>query len=712
MFLFLDYTLGQQATVSHRLVFSSTPSAKSPFIFSNILPYPLHYAEVPTGYVHMSNGFMRQMKWDGIANQVLTVGVDPPTTAPTLSIGGSGTITGTYTSYARFIDRDGNPSNLSPISNSVTASLAGLVMYTNVPLNDDPKVERVQLLRNTSGQASVYYVDVDSTDLTGTTFTSAFTDSQLQVQEAVPLFDTFGNSIANRFAIPPNHKPFLLMYQGRLFAYGEIEYAEGHAECTFGSTTVTGVGTAWNSSMVERLFYVVGSPQSYQIESVDEAAQTLTLAVPFKEATDPFSIYCIRVAPALRRLIMFTEAGLFDAWPAVNGLELEENGDDGTGLASAESFLFILQKRHIYRMSYNEDPLSDGGVFLAVERGCINNRCWLKIDSSLYMLDEQGVYEFSAGGTAEPLSMGIQDMFWALTGDTTIRVNWKAQRFFHASLSQSESTMRWFVSLDGSAKPKDALCYNYMTKEWWTEKYPIELGSNCLMRPTLDKPTPLVCGARAKAFAFLGSLDQVSPAGTTRGYVTGATLLTIEDTAASFQSSGLVGASVTILDGTGKRQTRRIVSNTTTALTIDRPWLTALDTTSLYQIGGVNWLWRGVWSRWLDEDTSNVRRLVVLFNPRTGEKMNVRLYRDDLEEPETWGDARDSIAPESVSVRQDDPDLFVDLAQERGFAQIRMDGRRETYLNMRDFFALEMEGCAGENGVRLYAIVIDGSERK
>ena len=270
MFLFLNQFLGRRAAVTQRLILNSTPTAKTPFILSNILPYPISYAEVPTGYVFMANGLMPMTKWDGLSDSSITVGVVKPSTAVTISGSGTGLITGIYTAYVRWIDKDGNPSNFSPISAPITLVGASKVTYTHVPLTSDPKVVRVQLLRNTSGQANVYYVDIDSTDLTGTTSSSVLIDSFLQVQEAVPLFDSDGKSVANRFTPPPNHKPFLIMYQGRLFAYGETEYTEGHAECTFGSKVVPGIGTSWNKSMEGRFFYVVGSPHLYQIDTVDD----------------------------------------------------------------------------------------------------------------------------------------------------------------------------------------------------------------------------------------------------------------------------------------------------------------------------------------------------------------------------------------------------------------------------------------------------------
>ena len=49
----------------------------------------------------------------------------------------------------------------------------------------------------------------------------------------------------------------------------------------------------------------------------------------------------------------------------------------------------------------------------------------------------------------------------------------------------------------------------------------------------------------------------------------------------------LDGAYVEIIAGTGAGQVRRIVSNTSTKLRLDRAWDVLPDTTSQYQIGGI-----------------------------------------------------------------------------------------------------------------------------
>src|SRR5207244_493237 len=147
----------------------------------------------------------------------------------------------------RFLDVDGNPSNLSPVSDALQA---GTVTHHDAPTDaqgnpiiapvqptlppgifvqsastgfspgqpelgyfefkgaksltisnlDGPTeapghVTRRQILRNTSGQTLVFYVEVDTTDLAATSFTLTKVDGDLAAGEAVPLYDTQGNSL-------------------------------------------------------------------------------------------------------------------------------------------------------------------------------------------------------------------------------------------------------------------------------------------------------------------------------------------------------------------------------------------------------------------------------------------------------------------------------------------------------------------------------------
>lgn len=701
-------------SVSQRVAFRQANQSTAPSILGGVSnTRPVNFARAPDGHVFMTNGLQPAYKWDGIRYQARTVGVTPPTTAATMAFSGTGSLTGTYTAYVRFVDEDGNPSNLSPISSSVTASAAATVTYTSVPVPTEAKVTRRQVLRNTAGQALTYYVDVDTTDLTVTTLTSTNTDTLLAANEAVPLFDAEGNSLANRYTVPPADKPYMVAYQDRMFAAGEVSVTEGSLIVTNGSLTVTGIATNWTESLEGRLLYVVGTGRSYEVDEVNVENQTMTLTETYKGSTDPFAVYSIRSSPAQRRTVYFSEPGLYEAWPATNGITLEENGDEVTGLMPADSFLFLLQRRHTYRLTYSQGPLVDGGLFLATRRGCVNNRSWVQFDGDAYCLDEQGAYKFAGGDDAESVSESIRDLFWLDHEDNGLHVNWNARDWFHASHSKDESCVRWFVAMSGSRLPRHALVYNYAASAWWIEEYAFPISASCLTDGAL--PRPLVCGPARKVFAQgVSTLDGPDPgSGTTRGTMTAATLTSITDGLASFPASRLTGHPVVIVDGTGKGQTNLIASVSGTEITLVRPWLIQPDTTSVYQLGGVSWRWRSGLYRWINKEGDQQRRVEILFRPVAADaQMDLRIFKDFASAADKWGRnwPPSTLDRDAVHVVNDEEDAVVDLTQSVGFAQVRLSGRRDLYVEKADVVAVELAGVSATVPVTVYEVNLEGAE--
>jgi len=83
---------------------------------------PMNFAEADNGMLIMCDGFGPALRWDGLTGVADTAGVLAPTAAPVLSANNyPGQIVGDYNAYVRFVDQYGNVSNLSPISNDITA---------------------------------------------------------------------------------------------------------------------------------------------------------------------------------------------------------------------------------------------------------------------------------------------------------------------------------------------------------------------------------------------------------------------------------------------------------------------------------------------------------------------------------------------------------------------------------------------------------------
>lgn len=671
---------------------------------------PENYAETPDGHLYIADGLNPMTRWDGAAASTVPVGVTAPAAAPTLTASGAGTITGTYYGYVRFLDELGAWSDLSPVSAACVAASNSTVTYTNVPTSAQVNVQRRQLLRNTSGQATTFYVDVDTADLVSTTFTSTQTDGQVAAGLAVPLFDAQGRILANTNGVPPAHKAALAYHLGRMFAGVQRDYTAGSVSVTNGSAAVTGVGTAWTAPMAGRFLYVDGATASYQILSVNVAAQTLTLAATYADLTNQFGTYAIRPAPAERRLIYYTEAGRPESWPAFDALSLQEDGDEITGLFVMGSFLFIVERRHVYRFTFQDDPAVDGFVFLSGNRGCVNQRCICVVEGSAYMLDESGVHAFD-GGESDPVSVPIQQTFFPY--DAAGRVNWNAADYFHAAHSPAEQVIRWFVALSGEYLPRHALAYNYRDKRWWVEEFSRPVGCSAL--GTWQGQRRVYHGTNAfKTLLYAaGRLDGPDPtAGVTRATLTGATSYTFTDAVSQWPASGLVNFPVVIVSGRGEGQLRTVYKVVGQTGYVRTPWAVLPDATSVYQLGGVPWSYQTGWFRWDEDEETEPRRVEVQYEPAAhAATMAVQLFNDFSGVPYVWRRTRSAQESEGMAMAAGSPDLQVDLTDQSGLAQQRFDGHRELYIRGNRYVSVGLSGVAGQDLQAVYQLAVDGARR-
>ncbi len=577
------------------------------------------------------------------------------------------------------------------------------VLYGSVPTPTEPKVARRQILRNLDGNAETLYVDIDTTDLTSPAFTSTKTDPELAAGQALPLFTSTETPYANRYGVPPAHKAVIAAHLGRIFAAGDVAYTKGNCYPLLGTNSIQGVGTNWVPTMAGRMIYMAGATSSYEIASVDPVSQIITTIETVTDATGPFTSYSIRPAPGERKFVYYSEPALPEAWPPWNAISLPEDSDEITGLMIKGSFLYVLEKRHLYKFTFQSEPARDGFVFLTTRRGCVNNRCHVQVEDTAYLLDEIGLYAFD-GQDAEPISTPIQTIFQqsSLGG---LQVNWQAdQRLWHAAHDPVKDTIRWFVAMTGSEFPRHAIAYDYRRKRFWIEEYPFVVTSSTVGTIGFRRS---IAGSEARRVLCLGegALDVVPDGNGLRGYVTSAGPLTLNDSSAPFPAN-LAGAPVSIAEGRGFGQQRKIVSNTSTQLKLDRPWLTTPDASSVYQIGGINWTWQSGWFRFADEQEDNSRDVELVFQPlRNQSSVSMRMYFDHHTEPKKW--AR-TIDQDGVAVTDGQPEVVVDMTTRSGYAAHRLTGHRDPTAPGERFVSVEIAGVQARDPQRVYSVTVNG----
>lgn len=717
--------------------------------FGNAATYnPITWCEAPSGLLFGANGLDYIIKWDGLAANAWTVGLFPPTVGPTMNFSGAGNISGAYLAVLRWVDDYGNFSNASPVAATTTTATNALTLQytalqrpadltlTNV---DQPHYVRRQILRTTAGESTQYYVDIDTTDITSTALysdrnsgngagnvagtagninpASANTDADLSARLASSVLatDLFLNGR------PPAHKAVIANHLGRMFAAVDAVYDEGSIQVTNGSTTINLTGGHFLNGMSGRALYVTGASQVYTIASLQSnlisPGQTQAfLTIPYADATDQYTTYAIRPQPSERRLIYFSRANLPESWPSTNSIAVQEDGDDITGLMPFGSFLYILERKHVYRFTFQTDPISDGFIYLTLNRGCLNQRCWITVEGTAYMLDDQGVHAYKGARDSDPISSPIQDLF--RFSDSPYRVNWAAQKWFHAVHFSSQEVIRWFVALAGSYLPYHAICYNYRQNRWWIEEWATQIGGSVLGRLGKTQKLPQVylgTSAARPVAMWQGTLDGPDPnAGTVRGPVTGTPYVDVFPAGGStFATSNLIDNPISIVDGKGKGQQNIVVTvNNPGAIQVKHPWRILPDTTSVFQLGGIQWKVQFGWWRWLMYEQENERFITVVAqtcaNPCIA---TIQMFTDFSNTPVTWRGDWTLNAGAGVRTVPGSADIDLDMTKKSGYWQKRLPGHREFFTDGVRYVSFRLSGVTNTDYQRIYYVTAGGADQ-
>lgn len=748
------------ARATSRIVVASNAGDLNTVIGSGFsVRWPLWFTQVPNSVALMSNGIDPMQRWDSSTGIMEVAGVPPPLTSVTVKINGvySAQASGALIyAFCRFYDEYGNFSDLSPVgaasygvstvqpsgqqtiptttsppfptpaaiyggapnaatgtgSNGTCASTT-VGTALDIPSPTGPYKSKVvgrQLLRNTPGQATTFYVDIDTRDLTSTTLYSYNNDAFLETQEAVPLLTSTGALFANTHGFPPSWKAVTASYLSRIFATAEQVYNVGNVIVTSGSTTVTGVGTSWPQNFNGRRLFISNPPGEYEIASVNTALQTLTLTGSYNGPTDQFAIYGIRAPASEWRLIYYTPSGEPESWPATYALSLQDDGDEITGLMQLGSFLYILEKRHIYRLTFLTDPAVDGAIFLSSRRGCLGQRLWVQAEATAYLFDQLGVHSFT-GGSSVPISDPIQDM-WRDNGQSSLVINWNADtNLWSCSYNATHTTIRFFVAMNSSRYPHHALCFNYRQNRWWIEEYSRPICSTTSMQ--IGAITYTVAGTDANNVISLdvGYLDGtrgIVP--TIGGTVSSATTCSMTDSLASFTDE-IVNLQLSITQGRAKGQSRRIISvtNSGTRLTLKTPWNILPEAGDYYEVAAIPWMWQPGWFRFLDDaEGTNARDVEVLYQPLSEGTTDLEIYFNRSIVPRTWVTDRTGTA----TVTSGDSRVEIDMTDTHGRGIFRMEGHRERYIDGDIYVSPKLSGFQHGEPIRIYRMTIVGASQE
>lgn len=683
--------------------------------------FPMSIERVGENNILLATGVDSMYRWNGLRGAIETAGIEAPTVAPTVTSSGTGSITiaspGVLVYYL-YVDNDGNYSDLSPASTRFTCTGKSLITFSGIPASTDPKVQTKRVYRTVQGDDRIAYFDNDLTNA-ATSISTNNTEAQLQTREALVLEDSDGVNQANKNAPPPNHKAALAVHLGRVFAAVEVNYTRGNVQVTNGSSTVVGIDTRWTSAMNGRTIYVAGAAVAYTLTSISavnaQGRQTATLqrsgvTTAWSQTTNKFAKYAVRSEAGNRRTLLYSEAAKPESWPAANLITLQETGDEITAVVSHQSFLYVVERSHIHRLTYNVDPAADGAIFLLANRGCINHRCWVIVEDQIMMLDQQGIHAYDGGRASQQIATPVRDLF--VLGDEGLRINWRASKLFHAVHYPKQEAVRWFVSMSGAYLPRHAIVYHYRTGRWWVEEYQRPFG--CSAVASFGQQRVLIGGPKLDVFALdNGTLDGPGASGDVVLDVSSASVMQVVYVfGPTPPTEGVVGSTIAVVSGKGKGQVRKIVAidTTTRTITLAEPWFNIPDSTSKLVIGAINWEWKSGWMEWPGLETVQQRKVEVFFNPATDPAtMDLEVYSDFSATPNVLESRRSSIDNEGVSFEKGDTDIVVDLTRKIGRAEQQLDDGRSPNTAGEKMVAVDLNGFSTRHGAQIAKIDVAGA---
>lgn len=603
----------------------------------------------------------------------------------------------------------------SSLYNGGWATGASQIEYTAVAVPADIRVTKKQILRTKTGNADVAYIDIETSELNQSIFASTKTDDDLTSADLVVLRDSDGvDHNLNRHDEPPDWKTSISSFQNRLFMAGDYIETAGAAQVD--GTDADGVATDWPSIFDERSFYGEAASDGYVIDTINVDDQQLTLTDNAETSTKTDN-YRLRYAPPEQQRVYHSWLTAINAYPEsfyrLSPFQVSRDTRDGmlVGTFSFDGRMFIAFENAIYRYAFNTDPAQapegDGTASVAVPRGLANPHCVAYADDIVYCLDHQGVFRFD-GSSVEGVSQLVKPVFTGNHSD--LNINWNYADYFHASYFASERVVRFFVVLGGGPYPRHSLCYNVDTGSWWVEAYPFALTSSTVA--SVDGSLRVLLGAEGRRiFVLDGQREGTrSNADVLRGTATGTGISSVSDSAASF-TSNLVGLPVSIVSGTGVGQQRIISSVSSTTLYVRGEWGTRPDTTSVYQIAGVDWSIRTGKLRLTPTNGENLNRhLTVTWTPTINAQSMSLTIRQDFNatgiESERTVAANDA---DGFAVTEDSALRDVDMTTFDGSASTTFPSVRQNHANQPALVDFTLTGTTNQEQHEIHDLAVSGA---
>ncbi len=700
------------------------------------------------GVAYGVNGINRGIRWDGFASSVGQLGVTAPSTAPTITpdTGGAASA-GDYDCAYRYVARDleGDVySNFSAVA-TVTMTANQEFNWSAMDAPTEARVTHVQLWRTTVGQTNVYYFVEEIAKASLGSHVDQNSDATLIANdddEIMKLRRHNGEVVANRFVLPPQNRPYGVMFQDRAWYFGSVRLKA--VTTTDGDTTVVMVGdyVPATADIAGWHMAIDGEPITYTVVSVSGGPGSSTITLDTACTTSATTVGTLYPPLATHRKLMYSEADEVESVPAANEVTLQDNiGDDQhiTGGVPWGATLYVFCERSKYAVSFVRQPAVDASVRLIDKRGAFNNKCIATFEDSIYAMDDQGCYSYNirGGGSGSTRSVSLSGPIQDQWRDGVI--DFSASDNFFVEVDRSAEQVRFWVQM-GDGVSDRCFTWNVRRETWDHERYeaPADNGfrGSCQTKLTASglsqKPRSLIAGSFGRIFCREGNTDVMSQIETATCEASSGTGCTLTDCSAwaGWSTRSYIGATI-LFEETGQTAVIKTATVSTNKLII-----TYAETispvpaaTATVQVGVIPWSWT---SRRLpvftpDDtpggDAQNKRAVQVLYTPFSGahDTLNLRFFENYSSTPMMFtrganftsgiqvseltldNHATESLYSDTIHIDLD-VDRFSSDVEANGFLELVLSGKFVGGGESLRFVTVEMYGFQGDDKIILHEL--------
>lgn len=546
--------------------------------------------------VIITNGHGPNQVYDTRRNTCQDVGMSSPGAAPTDGGSIAGALVGAYRWRARWWDSNTKTASLASAELSLTLATEGRTI--TFPGSPPARATHVIIERTVRDGKYFYPVNRDSSSPDGSlisagSYNDTLSDDTINVR----------NSIENNQG---RFQPYQWCAANgpRMFFGGGIIHRPT-VTLTNASKAVTSTDGGFTADMVGWNLGRLGDGRTYKIASYTNANR-VDLEENYAGTTGTVAV---AIAGQLNKVGWSeTDSPEYGGSAEIgvvgfsNELLVGDSGRVTAGCGLGPTGFLYAKESQLHLHSYFVDPkigIGDGRlVQLQTLHGACGAKCMRFIDGSVYGIDYRGIWRWEPGSPKPTEIHGSIAYDFAVGG-----FNFSACENWHIGHDPYHQHVYFFISEGSDTYPKKAYVWDLERQDWVDRPtFPAGITSTFEMPDAtgalrMNVVQEAVGNAPSREFFHgIGTSMGANPASVLVGTVTAGGAATLTAAAASFYNSDqkLKGVAVTLVRAAdASEETRIIVDNTDTQLTIDGNWTGAQPVAGdTYRLGPMESKWR------------------------------------------------------------------------------------------------------------------------